>query len=195
MCSVAQSFLTLCNPMDCSLPGSFDHGISQARVPEWVAISFCKKDPCKTFKHFLLHLEIFFGILYLISLKIPHLIVTRNLLWHGQNIESEVKIVQSCPTLCNPMDYNSPWNSPGQNTAVGSCYLLQGIFPTQGSNPGLLHCRKIPYQLSYQGSPKDWKRGWKTCLGTPSLSSFLWDHSDPTNAYCHWWDPHPHPHR
>ena len=35
----------------------------------------------------------------------------------------------------------SPWNSPGQNTGVGSCSLLQGIFLTQGSNPGLLHCR------------------------------------------------------
>ena len=47
----------------------------------------------------------------------------------------------------------SPWNSPGQNTGVGSLSFLQGIFPTQGSNPGLLHCRGIPYQLSHQGSP------------------------------------------
>ena len=47
----------------------------------------------------------------------------------------------------------SPWNSPGQNTRVGSCSLLQGIFPTQGSNPGLPHCRWILYQLSHQGSP------------------------------------------
>ena len=48
----------------------------------------------------------------------------------------------------------SPWNSPGQNTGVGSCSLLQGIFPTQGSNPGLPHCRQILYQLSHQGSPE-----------------------------------------
>ena len=47
----------------------------------------------------------------------------------------------------------SPWNSPGQNTGVGSHSLLQGTFPTRGSNPGLLHCRQILYQLSYQGSP------------------------------------------
>ena len=47
----------------------------------------------------------------------------------------------------------SPWNSPGQNTGVGSPSFLQGIFPTQGSNPGLLHCWLILYQLSYQGSP------------------------------------------
>ena len=44
----------------------------------------------------------------------------------------------------------SPWNSPGQNTGVGSCSLLQGIFPTQGSNPGLPHCRQILYQLSQE---------------------------------------------
>ena len=64
-----------------------------------------------------------------------------------------VKVIQSCPTL------HSPWSSLGQNTGVGSCFLLQGcsllqgIFPTQESSPGLLHCRQILYYLSYQGSP------------------------------------------
>ena len=48
----------------------------------------------------------------------------------------------------------SPWNSTGQNTEVGSLSLLQGVFPTQGSNSGLLHCRRILYWLSHQGSPK-----------------------------------------
>ena len=48
----------------------------------------------------------------------------------------------------------SPWNFPGQNIGVGSLSLLQGIFPTQGLNPGLLHCRWILYQLRYQGSPE-----------------------------------------
>ena len=43
---------------------------------------------------------------------------------------------------------------PGQNTGMGSLSLLQGIFPTQGSNPGLPHCRQILYQLSHQGSPR-----------------------------------------
>ena len=46
----------------------------------------------------------------------------------------------------------SPWNSLGQNTGVGSLSLLQGIFPTQRSNPGLPLCRQILYQLSHQGS-------------------------------------------
>ena len=60
----------------------------------------------------------------------------------------KVKVTQS-PTLCN----HNPWNSPGQNTGVGSLPLLQGIFPTQGLNPGLPHCRQILYQLNHKGSP------------------------------------------
>ena len=63
-----------------------------------------------------------------------------------------MKVTQSCPTLCDPID--SPGNSPGQNTEVGSCSLLQGIFPTQGLNRGLLRCRRILYQLSHQRSKK-----------------------------------------
>ena len=47
----------------------------------------------------------------------------------------------------------SPWNSPGQNTGVGSLSLLQGIFRTQGLNPYLPHCRQILYQLSHKRSP------------------------------------------
>ena len=46
-----------------------------------------------------------------------------------------------------------PWNSPGQNTGVGSRSLLQGIFLTQGPNPGLPHCRQILYQLKPAGKP------------------------------------------
>ena len=56
--------------------------------------------------------------------------------------------------LLRPHGLYRPWNSPGQNTGVGSLSLLQGIFPTQGSNPGLPHCRQILYQLSQQGSPR-----------------------------------------
>ena len=60
-------------------------------------------------------------------------------------------------------EFYSPWNSPGQNTGVGSCSLLQGIFPTQGLNTGLLHCRQILYRLSHQANTiflfllKSWK--------------------------------------
>ena len=67
-------------------------------------------------------------------------------------------VTQSCPTLCDPMDCSLPGSSvpgdsPGKNARVGSLSRLQGIFPTQGSNPGLLNCRRILYQLSHKGSP------------------------------------------
>ena len=52
-----------------------------------------------------------------------------------------------------PHGLYNPWNSPGQNTGVGSRPLLQGIFLTQGSNPGLPHCRQILYQVNHLGSP------------------------------------------
>ena len=65
------------------------------------------------------------------------------------------KLLQSCPALCNHLDCSLPGSSvlgdsPGKNTGVGCHALLQGIFPTQGSNPGLLHCRQILYHLSHQ---------------------------------------------
>ena len=67
-------------------------------------------------------------------------------------------VTQSCPTLCYPMDCSPPGSSvhgdsPGKNTGVGGHALLQGIFPTQGLNLGVLHCKQILYGLSHQGSP------------------------------------------
>jgi len=62
---------------------------------------------------------------------------------------------ESCsvvPNSLRPHGLYIPWHSPGQNTGVGSFSLLQGIFLTQGSNWGLLHCRWILYHLSYQGN-------------------------------------------
>ena len=63
---------------------------------------------------------------------------------------------ESCSGMLDslqPQRLYSPWNSPGQNAGVGSLSPLQGIFPTQGLNPGLQHCRQILYHLSHQGSP------------------------------------------
>ena len=67
-------------------------------------------------------------------------------------------VAQLCPTLCNPMGCSLPGSSvhgdfPGKNAGVCCHAPFQGIFPTQESNWGLLHCRQILYQLSYQGSP------------------------------------------
>ena len=64
---------------------------------------------------------------------------------------SDVKVSVVSDSL-RPHRLYSPWNSPGKNTGVGNRSLLQGIFPTQGSNPGVLHRRQILYQLSHQGS-------------------------------------------
>ena len=67
-------------------------------------------------------------------------------------------VTQSCPTLCDPMYCSPPGSSvhgdsPGKNIGVGCHALFQGIVPSQGLNPGLLHCRQILYQLSHWGSP------------------------------------------
>ena len=67
-------------------------------------------------------------------------------------------VTQLCPSLCNPMDCSLPGSSvhgdsPGKNSELGCHALLQGIFPTQGFDPGLQHCRWILCRLSHQGSP------------------------------------------
>ena len=59
--------------------------------------------------------------------------------------------------LCDHMEPTRllhPWNFPGKSPGVDCHFLLQGIFPIQGSNPGLQHCRQMLYCLSYRGSPK-----------------------------------------
>ena len=87
-------------------------------------------------------------------------------------------------------------NSPGQNTGVGSLFLLQGIFPIQGSNSGLLHCRQILYQLSHKESPRtlEWiafpfSRGFLTQesnRGSPALQA----DSPALQVDCYVWEPH-----
>ena len=68
-------------------------------------------------------------------------------------------VTQLCPTLCDPTHCCLPGSSvhggsPGKNSGVDCHALLHGIFPTQGLNPVLLHCRWIPYHLSHQGRPR-----------------------------------------
>ena len=97
----------------------------------------------------------------------------------------------SCSVISNSLQTQgrySPWNSPGQNTGVGSLSLLQGIFPTQGSNPGLPHCRQIIYQLSHKGRPRilesisylfssgsSWPRNWTrvSCIEGGFLTNWV----------------------
>ena len=77
-------------------------------------------------------------------------------------------------TLCDPMDYCPPGtsvhgDSPGKNTGVGCHTLLQEIFPTQESNPGLPQCRQVLYCLSHQGS---WWLNLSHCFPTILLLFF-----------------------
>ena len=85
---------------------------------------------------------------YLVFFRI---LCTQAILTKGFPGESESHSVMS--NSLRPHGLSSLWNSPGQKTGVESCALLQGIFPTQGSNPGLPHCRKILYLP--KGFPSD----------------------------------------
>ena len=99
---------------------------------------------------------------YAIKLLGDNLILLRFTLKVCRQIQISLwKWSESCSVVSDslwPDGLCSPWNSPGQNTGVGSLSVLQGIFPTQGSNPGLSHCRQILYQLSHKGSPtiREW---------------------------------------
>ena len=90
--------------------------------------------------------------------------------------ESESQSVMS--NSLQPHGLYSPWNSPGQNTGVGSLSLLQGIFPTQRSNPCLPHCRWILYQLSHLGSPRILER-----VAYPFSSRSSWPRNQ-TRVFC-----------
>ena len=92
--------------------------------------------------------------------------------WEGPGVLSFLHLSESgsCSAVSDslqPHGLHSPWNSLGQNTGVGFLFLLQGIFPTQGSNPVLPHCRWVLYRLSYQRSPSSF-----VCL-SPKLTSHL----------------------
>ena len=141
------SCVWLCDPMDCSPPGTSIHGDSPGKN---IGVD------C----HALLQ-----GIFPTQGLNpgLPH---CRQLLYHlsHQGSPSDdcrpllYSVTQSCLTLCNAMGYSLPGSSvhgdsPGKYTDVGCHAILQAIYPTQGLNPGLPHCRWFLYHLSHQGSP------------------------------------------
>ena len=98
-------------------------------------------------------------------------------------------------TLCDPMECSPPGSSvhrdsPGKNTGMSCHATLQGIFPTQGSNPGLLHFRRIPYCLSHHGSPRilEWvaypfSRGSSQPKNQPKSRPCLMDSLDPSHKW------------
>ena len=111
-------------------------------------------------------------------------------------------VAQSCLTLCDPMDCSPPGSSvhgdsPSKDTGVGCHAFLQGFFPTQGLNPGLLHCRQILYQLSYKGSPRilkwvaypfsrgsSWPRNWARVFCTAGRFFTSWATREALQALC-----------
>ena len=164
----AQSFLTLCNPKDYTV-----NGILQVRILEWAAFPFSRgssqsrdqiqgSNPAHIAGRFFTSWVTREAQEYWSGWPIPS---PADLPDRGIELGSPALQVDSFPTELSgkhesesrsvmsnslrPHGLYSPWNSPGHNTGVDSCSLLQGIFPTQGWNPGLLHCRQILYQLSH----------------------------------------------
>ena len=222
--------------MDCSLPGSSVHGIFQARILEWVAISFSKTlfpgflrpeywsgypfpspgdisnprieprsptlqtdslpaEPQGKSKNTGVGILSLLQGIYLTQKLDQGLLHCRWILyqvsyWGSPKVPwSEVKWSESHSIASNPLrphELYSPWNSPGQNTGVGSFSLLQGIFPTQGLNPGLPHCRQILYQLSYQGSPKYHRASLKIHRNLITTAGILFhcQHPNLTSLFC-----------
>ena len=119
---VTQSYPTLRNPMDCRPPGSSVHGIFQARVLEWGAIAFSAWYPRGFQKSSLMEMRTDMNGSPLTVYVCVHSVVSDSLQTHG---------LYPARLLC-------PWNFPGKNSGVGCHCLLQGIFPTQGSNLHLL---------------------------------------------------------
>ena len=146
-----QSCSTLCDPMDFSLPGSSVHGIPQARILKWVAMpsSRVSSGYPGSMQWLDLHLLCLLHWQVGASLLVPP----------GKSTEEFLSVVSHSlvsnslrPHVLGPASLLYPWNSVGKNSRMGSCSLLQGIFWTQGSNPGLPHCRWILYHLSHQES-------------------------------------------
>ena len=106
--------------------------------------------------------------------------------------ETGVYMLSRVWLFCNPVDCSPsrllcPWNSPGKNTGVGCHALLQGIFPTRGTNLGLLHCRQILYHLSHLGNPKETSTSiqWNTSEATEISYWNMQQHGWISNA---WWN-------
>ena len=160
--------------MDWSLPGCSVHRILQAKILEWVAIPFSRGSSqprdqtqvsCTAGRLFTIWAtrEADHECVSLCQSVCPNLfyentnqtgfeptVITLHFTLYVCGVYVCVLVAQLCLTLLNPW---TVWNSPGKNTGVGSHFLLQRIFLTQGLNPRLLHCRWILYHLSHRGSP------------------------------------------
>ena len=155
---MANSCLNLLHPVACNSPSSSVHGISQARIQEWVAISHFRgsskpRDEPRPPALVGGYLPLAFQVALVVKNPPANALDVKE-------VEAEVKVAQSYLTL-RPHGLDPP----SQNTGVGRHSLLQQIFPTQGSNPSLSHCRRILYQLNHQGSPDEREVGSIPRLG------------------------------
>ena len=130
-----------CNPMDCILPGSPVHGIFQARIMEWVVLSFSRDPSWPRDRTYVFH--------------VGRLILYNWVPWEAFG-RLCVSVAQLRPTLATLWTVARrllcPWNSPGKDPGVGCHFLFQGIFQTKRLNLDLLHCKCILYHLSQQGT-------------------------------------------
>ena len=122
----------------------------------WLNIKFLHSFPLIYFRYYLWSLR--FNKNIKIEVWLLYTAVSGSVVQQSESAVYAWLVAHSCPTLCDPMDCSPPdssvhGDSPGKNTRVSCHALLQGIFPTQRLNPGLLHCRWILYHLSQQGSP------------------------------------------
>ena len=154
---------TLCNPIDSSPPGSPVPGILQARTLEWVATSFSNAWKWKVKVKSLSRVRLSATPWTAAYQAPPSIGFSRQEYWSRVSLPSPigclVKWNESGSIMFNSLwshGLYSSWNSPGCNTGVGSLSLLQGIFPTQRSNPGHPLCRCILYHLSTREAQEYW---------------------------------------
>ena len=164
MCLVTQSCPTLCDPMVCSSQAPLSVGILQARILECVGMSSSRgSSQPRDWTQVSCIAGIFFTSW-----------ATREAQSKSKNVslfhmKSESEVTQSCPTLCNPMDF-SPRNFPDKSIGVDCHFLLQGIFLTQGSNLSLPHCR----QRLYLWATREYV--YSASVSHSVLSDSLWPH-------------------
>ena len=153
MCSVTQSCPPLCGPVDYSSPGSSVHvpgkntGVGCNVLLKGI---FSTQGSNLCLLHLLQLADGFFttSATYVVC---QYFLPLHRLSFHFVETSSVEQKLFSL--MSHYLKEISVWNSPGKNTVVDLHSLLQGLFPIQGSNPGLLHCRQIHYYLSHQGSP------------------------------------------
>ena len=150
---VAQSCLTLYDPMDCSLPGSSVHGVLQARILEWVAIPFSRGSSWPRDRTW-------------VSCTASRVFTNwatkeAHRYYQCTGNTGEIKWKWTLSVMSDPLQPHGlyptmllrPWNFPSKRIRVDCHFLLQRIFSTQGSNLGLPHCRQTFHYLSHWGSP------------------------------------------